>query len=196
MPRRREVPEWWKKENGGPWVLGPDGWWWQTGLFETTPWATSPQLMEVQGPPAFVELFGRRPSIEEWPSEIHYRAATKRWEESLLDFVRSGFPPWATTEQVTTIAKVYLYWKMGPMAGWESIKYGWLLRFPQLTRIEGGIRRYFDFPASLGLTNAHICIIKWQSDEMQAGRDPSGGNPEFIHPWLKPPTLTPTPTHD
>ena len=191
MPRRQTVPEIWKTENGGPWVLGPDGWWWQTGLFEQEPWKTSPQIMEPTGPSDFVGLFGRRPSIEEWPSETHHRAALQRWEESLLDFRGVGWPAWATADQVVAVSKVYVVWRMGPIVGWTSNRYGSFCRFPQLTRITGGIRRYFDFPSVLALTNAHICIMKYQSDEFQAGRDPSGGDPEKIHSWLRPPEPAP-----
>ena len=171
--KRKDVPDFLKWENGGPYKKAPDeygGEWWQVNPFYgSEPWlraVTSP--IKPKYPEGFIEVFGERPRT---PEEL------SRWEQDMKLFKKPGPPEWITPEELDLIEKVTTSWEMGPPKYYEG-RYGFQARFP-----EGVLDEVFEWPARGLQTHTHITVAAYQARMIEKGIKPKNPHP-FTPPYL------------
>jgi hypothetical protein len=163
-------------EKGGEWWLvnpftGPEPW------LRLEQIQTSPE--EEALPEGFAEIFGSRPTRNEFPDYFEFRLAKMEWEHDIKLFKQAGIPPGLDEVQLEAAKEAFAEWGLGEPAFYEG-GHGWRVRFPQ-SAVRG-----FEMNPTTAVQAPHIVIAKYQIRLIQ-----QGDVPENAHPWVPPHLLTP-----
>jgi hypothetical protein len=185
LPRFESVPES-AKFPSGPYRQAPaefGGEWWMVSPFTgPEPWlrASPSQDSPVETlPNGFAEIFGHRPTRQQYPDYFEFRLAKIGWEQDLKHFKRAGMPEGMDTAQLAASEQAFQEWGLGKPVFYEGGQ-GWRVSFP-----ESAVRG-FEMNPQTALMAPHVVIATYQIRLLQ-----QGGAPENLHPWIPPHLLTP-----
>jgi len=186
LPRYESVPESARFPNG-PYRQAPEefgGEWWMVNPFTgPEPWlrAGLPQSTAVETlPEGFADVFGPRPTRQQYPDYFEFRLAEVGWEQDLKQFKRAGMPEGMDPAQLAASEQAFQEWGLGKPVFYEGGQ-GWRVSFP-----ESAVRG-FEMNPQTALMAPHIVIATYQIRLLQ-----QGSVPENLHPWIPPHLLTPT----
>lgn len=149
----------------------------------TEPWlrAGLPQGTAAETlPEGFEEVFGPRPTRQQYPDYFEFRLAEMGWEQDLKQFKRVGMPEGMDPAQLAASEQAFQEWGLGKPVFYEGGQ-GWRISFP-----ESAVRG-FEMNPQTALMAPHIVIATYQIRLLQ-----QGSVPENLHPWIPPHLLTPT----
>ncbi len=186
LPRFESVPDT-AKFPSGPYHQAPaefGGEWWLVNPFTgSEPWlrvglSQNPKTPETL-PDGFAEIFGPRPTRQQYPDYFEFRLAKLEWEQDLKHFKRAGMPEGLDLARLGASEQAFREWGLGKPAFYEG-GHGWRIAFP-----EGEVPG-FEMNPQTALQAPHIVIAKYQIRMLQQGIVP-----ETVHPWVPPHLLTP-----
>jgi hypothetical protein len=128
-------------------------------------------------PAGFKEIFGPRPTREQYPDNADFRLAKLQWEQDLKSFKRAGMPEGLDPALLEASEQVFQEWGLGKPAFYEGA-HGWRMSFP-----DGAVPGFETGPEA-ALQAPHIVIAKYQIRMLQ-----QGAVPETVHPWVPPQVL-------
>lgn len=193
---RADVPDSWKHPTG-PYRQAPQeyggGWWYTSPFAGEQPWkraeaanaapaaASGPDAPRSPSnlPPGFAQVFGEKPTSNQFGNYREFQTAKVRWEQDLRLFKQAGTPPDVSPQQLEDISRTAAAWGMGEPQFYEG-RYGWKARFPDSA--------FQDHEVSVeSLTmGMHQMIARYQIKLIQNGIEPPNRHP-FVppHVWMK-----------